>query len=43
MGAMARLRTDAGEDWAGVGFTREQLTDELTTAISAYLAARRPS
>lgn len=32
-----------GEDWPGIGFTREQLTDELTTAISAYLAARRPS
>jgi len=32
-----------GEDWAGIGFTRQQLTDELTTAISAYLAARRPS
>jgi AcrR family transcriptional regulator len=32
-----------GEDWAGIGFTREQLTDELTTAISAYLAARQPS
>jgi AcrR family transcriptional regulator len=32
-----------GEDWAGIGFTREELTDELTTAISAYLAARQPS
>jgi hypothetical protein len=30
-------------DWAGIGFTREELTDELTTAISAYLAARQPS
>ena len=32
-----------GEEWAGVGLTREQLTDELTTAISAYLAARQSS
>jgi AcrR family transcriptional regulator len=32
-----------GEDWPGIGFTRQQLTDELTTAISAYLAARQPS
>lgn len=32
-----------GEEWAGVGLTREELTEELTTAISAYLAVRRPS
>ncbi|GAC1532498.1 MAG: hypothetical protein NVS3B10_27460 [Polyangiales bacterium] len=32
-----------GEDWAGVGFAREQLTDELTIAISAYLGERKPS
>jgi AcrR family transcriptional regulator len=32
-----------GEEWAGVGLTRDELTDELTTAISGYLASRRPS
>jgi len=32
-----------GEEWAGVDFTREQLTDELTMAISSYLAGRQPS
>ncbi len=32
-----------GEEWAGVGLTHDQLTDELTTAISAYLAARQSS
>jgi AcrR family transcriptional regulator len=32
-----------GEEWAGVGLTRDELTDELTTAISSYLSARRPS
>jgi AcrR family transcriptional regulator len=32
-----------GEEWAGVGLTKDELTEELTTAISAYLAARRPS
>jgi AcrR family transcriptional regulator len=32
-----------GEEWAGVGLTREELAEELTTAISAYLAARTPS
>ncbi|MDB4935932.1 MAG: Transcriptional regulator, TetR family protein [Labilithrix sp.] len=32
-----------GEEWAGVGLTRDELTEELTTAISGYLAARRPS
>lgn len=32
-----------GEEWAGVGLTRDELTDELATTISAYLAARSPS
>jgi len=41
--ALAHHCVLVGEEWAGVGLTREELTEELTTAISAYLAARRPS
>ena len=41
--ALAHHCVLVGEEWAGVGLTRAELTDELTTAISAYLAARRPS
>jgi AcrR family transcriptional regulator len=32
-----------GEDWAGVGLTREEVAEELGAAIRAYLLARRPS
>lgn len=32
-----------GEEWAGVGLTREELTEELTRTISAYLATRTSS
>jgi AcrR family transcriptional regulator len=41
--ALAHHCVLVGEEWAGVGLTREELTEELTTAISAYLAVRRPS
>jgi len=30
-----------GESWSGIPFTREQLTDETTKAVAAYLASRR--
>jgi AcrR family transcriptional regulator len=32
-----------GEDWAGVEFSREELAEEASRAISAYLAGRSPS
>jgi AcrR family transcriptional regulator len=41
--ALAHHCVLVGEEWAGVGLTRAELTEELTTAISAYLATRRPS
>jgi AcrR family transcriptional regulator len=41
--ALAHHCVLVGEDWAGVGLSRDELTEELTTAISAYLAARSTS
>ncbi len=41
--ALAHHCVLVGEEWAGVGLTREELREELTTAVSAYLTARRPS
>lgn len=41
--ALAHHCVLVGEGWEGVGLTREQLTEELTTAVSAYLASRSPS
>jgi AcrR family transcriptional regulator len=41
--ALAHHCVLVGEEWAGVGLTRAELTEELTTAISAYLAVRRPA
>lgn len=32
-----------GESWAGVGFTREEVAEEASRAITAYLGARAPS
>jgi hypothetical protein len=32
-----------GEDWSGVEFTREELAEEATRVISAYLGNRIPS
>lgn len=41
--ALAHQCLMVGEDWAGIGLTRHELTEELARAISAYLVASRPS
>jgi AcrR family transcriptional regulator len=41
--AIAHHSVLVGSDWSGLGFTREQVAEETTRAISAYLATKTPS
>ena len=31
------------DDWSGVGFTREQIVEETSSAVRAYIASRSTS
>jgi len=41
--ALAHHSILVGDDWAGVSFNREELTEELTRSITGYIASRSSS
>jgi AcrR family transcriptional regulator len=41
--ALAHHSILVGDDWSGIAFSREELTEELTQAITGYITSRGPS